>query len=376
MPSRCHSRAKMPSTLRWRCKSHAVEPAQELRAIAPTSMPAARRCFAVAVEPGEQALSRPDDVAVLEQRHEVVADGTAHRVLEIHDAGIALRAHEEVARMVVAMHEHDRLRERLVAEPVEGRRDHGALAVVRREREVARQEPFREELELAHQEFAVVGRQLRRGSGIARLHAHERVDRVRVERLGIGAVAERLEVMLAAEVADQHESLLGVHRDHRRHVHAGRREDARRRAATHRGSRARAARPSRSAWRRRDARGNSGGSSRRRTRARCARRAGPEGPRSIVRVCAAADRRCRSLSCRGDGRGARIIDFPTPVISRRLHRLARNDRRAAAGRRERMHLAGRAGGAGRGRTCCRAGRRAGQGPGRAAGQGARAAAPR
>ena len=54
--------------------------------------------------------------------------------------------------MVVAMHEHDRLRERLVAEPVEGRRDDRALALVRREREVARQEPFREQLELAHQE--------------------------------------------------------------------------------------------------------------------------------------------------------------------------------------------------------------------------------
>ena len=99
--------------------------------------------------------------------------------------------------------------------------------LVRREREVARQEPFREQLELAHQEVAVVGRQLRCGRGFARLHEHERVHGVRVERLGIGAVAERLEVMLAAEVAHQDESLLGVHRDHRRHVHAGRREDAR-----------------------------------------------------------------------------------------------------------------------------------------------------
>ena len=140
----------------------------------------------------------------------------------------------------------------------------------------------------------------------------------RVERLGIGAVAERLEVVLAAEVAHQHEALLGVHGDHRRHVHAGRGEDARDAQPRRRGPRARAARPSRSACRRRDARGSSAGSSRRRTRARCARRPGPAGPRSIVPVCAAADRRCRSLSCRGDGRGARIIDFPTPVISRRI----------------------------------------------------------
>ena len=128
--------------------------------------------------------------------------------------------------MVVAVNEHDGLRERLVAEPVESRRDHGALAVIRRERKMARQEPFRKELELAHQEFAVVGRQFRDGRRVAGLHAHQRIDRVRVERLRVGALAERLEVMMPAEVADQHESLLGIHGDHRRHVHAGRREDA------------------------------------------------------------------------------------------------------------------------------------------------------
>ena len=129
--------------------------------------------------------------------------------------------------MVVAVHEHDGLGQRFVAQPVESRRDDGALALVRSEREVARQEPLREQLEFAHQQVAVVGRQLRRGGARARLHEHQRIHGVRIERLGVGAVAERLEVMLAAEVAHQDETLLGVHRDHRRHVHAGRGEDAR-----------------------------------------------------------------------------------------------------------------------------------------------------
>ncbi len=92
---------------------------------------------------------------------------------------------------------------------------------------MARQEPFREQFELAHQEVAVVGRQLRRRGGLARLQEHQRIHGVRVERLGIGAVAERLEVVLAAEVAHQHEALLRVHGDHRRDVHAGRGEHAR-----------------------------------------------------------------------------------------------------------------------------------------------------
>jgi hypothetical protein len=125
------------------------------------------------------------------------------------------------------MHEYHGLGERLVAEPVEGRRDDGTLAVVRCQRQVTRQEPFREQPELAHQELAVVGRQLRDGGGIARLQEDERIHGVGIQRPGIGPVAERFEVMLAAEVAHQHESLLGVHRDHLRHVHTGCGEDAR-----------------------------------------------------------------------------------------------------------------------------------------------------
>ena len=220
--------------------------------------------------------------------------------------------------MVVAMHEHDRLGERFVAEPVESRRDDGALALVRREREVARQEPFREQLEFAHQEVAVVGRQLRRGGARARLHEHERIHGIRVERLG-----DRRRGRATRGNAGGRGRPSGRNPARRppRSPAARARRSRRgcaRRAAMHRGLRVPAARPSRSASCRRDARGNSAGSSRRRTRARCVRWAGRAGPRSIVPVCSAADRRCRSLSCRGDGRGARIIDFPTPVISRRI----------------------------------------------------------
>ena len=130
-------------------------------------------------------------------------------------------------------------------------------------------------------------------------------------------MAERLEVVLPAEVTDQHETLLGIHGDHRRHVHAGRGEYARDpkpgvEASCSGGASIAICVPPR------DARGSSGESSRQRTRAGCARPADREGPRSSVRVSAGVDRRCRSLSCRGDGRGARIIDLPHPVISRQV----------------------------------------------------------
>ena len=42
-----------------------------------------------------------------------------------------------------------------------------------------------------------------------------------IERRGISAGRQRLEVVLAAQVAEQHESLLDVRREHGRHAHAG-----------------------------------------------------------------------------------------------------------------------------------------------------------
>ena len=92
---------------------------------------------------------------------------------------------------------------------------------------MTRHEPFSEELELPHQQLAIVGRKLLRLGGIARLHAHERIDGIRVERLRIRTLSDGLQVVMTAEVADQDEPLLRVHREDRRHVHAGCREDAR-----------------------------------------------------------------------------------------------------------------------------------------------------
>ena len=58
------------------------------------------------------ARARPRDVAILEQRHHIVGHGPAHRILKIQDAGIGLLGHQQIARVIVAMHERCRLRER------------------------------------------------------------------------------------------------------------------------------------------------------------------------------------------------------------------------------------------------------------------------
>src|SRR4029453_18260676 len=58
-------------------------------------------------------LPPPPDVSVPQQRYEVVCYWAFHRILEVEDARVGRRAHQ-VARMVVAVDEHLRLREIVV----------------------------------------------------------------------------------------------------------------------------------------------------------------------------------------------------------------------------------------------------------------------
>ena len=78
-------------------QSHAIEPAQEFLSIPAGIEAESSRALAIAVEPGEQPRTRPDHVAILQQRHEVIADRPAHCVLKIEDAGIVAWADHEIA---------------------------------------------------------------------------------------------------------------------------------------------------------------------------------------------------------------------------------------------------------------------------------------
>src|SRR6187551_3486762 len=106
-----------------------IEPAQELVLTVADVRAEIAEHAPVAAHPALDALARPADVAVLEQRHEVVADGPAQRVLEIDDAGpaLAFRQHHEIARVEVAMDEHLRLEQRLVDQALEGHGQQRAL---------------------------------------------------------------------------------------------------------------------------------------------------------------------------------------------------------------------------------------------------------
>ena len=134
--------------------------------------------------PADDALLRPVDVAVPEQRDEVVGDRAAHGVLEIEDAGIAPRADHEVARVVVAVHEHLRLLERIrdqqrrmprraCAASASAARARGAAPTASRGRGSSRSAAASRRRAAACRECA----------SAARLDAHQRIDRVRVQRL-------------------------------------------------------------------------------------------------------------------------------------------------------------------------------------------------
>src|SRR5688572_3101304 len=91
-------------------QAHPLERAEERREVGVDRETGAPRLLPVADRPVENGFLGPADERVLEQRHHVVADRADHRVLEVEDAGIGCR-HHQVARHVVAMDEHLRLRE-------------------------------------------------------------------------------------------------------------------------------------------------------------------------------------------------------------------------------------------------------------------------
>ena len=167
-----------------------VEPAQELLVVPPGGEAGRERAAAVFERPAGHPLLRPGDVAVAQQRDEVVCERPVHRVLEIEDARVVARAHHEVARVVVAVHEHLRLLERVADQGFHGADQHARLVTVQFELEVPGEQPVGKQAHLEAQQLLVVGRQVAGVAGAPRLDAHQRVDRVAIEGVGPAGLRE------------------------------------------------------------------------------------------------------------------------------------------------------------------------------------------
>jgi hypothetical protein len=105
----------MPSTLSWRCTPIHSKSRQKAPKSAPTGTRASR-ALPIADGPVDLARLVPFDVRVAQERHEVVRDRSLDRILEIEDSRIGRRLHQ-VARWIVAVDEHVRLREVVVEDP-------------------------------------------------------------------------------------------------------------------------------------------------------------------------------------------------------------------------------------------------------------------
>src|SRR5688572_12874103 len=90
--------------------AHQVEPAQELILVRTDLDTLALRGGAKLQGPPANALHRPRDVAITQQRDEVVCHRPAHRVLKVEDARVgtvaSAVADHEITRVIVAMNEH------------------------------------------------------------------------------------------------------------------------------------------------------------------------------------------------------------------------------------------------------------------------------
>jgi hypothetical protein len=96
--------------------AHQVKPAQELPFTGLAgSEDTGLLCQLVVTQcPVLDQLARPADIAIAQQRRQVVGHGSDHGVLVIEYAGVVVIGNHEVARMVIAVHAHSGLLERVI----------------------------------------------------------------------------------------------------------------------------------------------------------------------------------------------------------------------------------------------------------------------
>src|SRR5205809_2695607 len=102
-----------PQHLELSLGSHPLEIPIEIGEIAADRQPLGAGLLPIADRPIDDAFLVPSDVGVAQERDEIVGDRAVDRVLKIENSRAGLADHE-VARVVVTVHEHPRLREVVV----------------------------------------------------------------------------------------------------------------------------------------------------------------------------------------------------------------------------------------------------------------------
>ena len=173
---------------------HEVEPCQELRLILAHRNAGFQRQRMVALNPILDPRTRPSDVAVAQQRHEIVGHGSKHGILEVDNAGVVVPGNQQVARVIIAVYPHLWLGARRTNEDFEGLIQDTALGAVQGEPQMAPEIPVAEQLHFAQQQrFAVAGQEAGGiGGECPGLEHHQGPQGVAVEPLdrGLGQMGQ------------------------------------------------------------------------------------------------------------------------------------------------------------------------------------------
>ena len=215
LPSRYHRRAKMPSTLMWRCRP--MRSNQRRNFAGPGARGERADPLAKGRDPGLDPRARPGDVAVLQQRHEVVADRPVQGILEVEDARIGPRL-----RPSGCASDSRGARTRAAAPAPRHQQIEGAGRAVARggvglEPEMPRENQSGNRL-ISRAALRVVGRQLASGRQAAQLDAHQRVHGVAYSASARPASAGPPGRCVEPRSVSSRKPSRGVARQHLRHM--------------------------------------------------------------------------------------------------------------------------------------------------------------
>ena len=170
----------------------------------------------VTTQPGVHASLGPAEEGIAQQADRIVGDRSDHHVLEIEHRR-AIRHRHQVARHVIAVRRHARLRQRVVHQSPLRQLQALGIAAVEFDAEVAAQIPVLEQPGVALQQ------RLAEHHGVFgqrdRLQDQQLGDRAVDVRVGIRSV-DHLRHRRAAEVFQQQEAGVDIAVEHARHAHA------------------------------------------------------------------------------------------------------------------------------------------------------------
>src|SRR5205809_253760 len=144
-----------PQHLELPLGSHPLEIPIEIREITGDRQPPGPGPLPVADRPIDDAFLVPSDVGVAQKRGEIVGDRAVHRVLKIENSWAGLADHE-IARMIVAVHEHPRLPEVVIEDRRKRLLQRPELCRVELALQLARDVPVGEKTQFLLEQFSVV----------------------------------------------------------------------------------------------------------------------------------------------------------------------------------------------------------------------------